>query len=221
MKNYLKMKRIDIKRNKTSIFRFLNKDQYPHFIGSWNIERDTLCKEIINLFEGNKNLQKQGLTGLGKDTTIKKTTDIIVSPNDLKDIKFKCLNSYINELFKCFIDYQSQWPFVKNLIKDIHIGSFNIQKYFPGDHFAGIHTERFDIKSSHRLFAWMTYLDDVEDGGTTNFSHYDIKIKPEIGKTLIWPAEWTHAHSGEILNSGVKYIVTGWMHFPHDNNEQE
>ena len=33
-------------------------------------------------------------------------------------------------------------------------------------------------------------------------------------KTLIWPAEWTHAHSGEILKFGKKYIITGWMCFP-------
>ena len=50
----------------------------------------------------------------------------------------------------------------------------------------------------------MTYLNDVEDGGNTYFTHYNLRIKPEIGKTLIWPAEWTHAHCGEILNSGVK-----------------
>ena len=40
-----------------------------------------------------------------------------------------------------------------------------------------------------------------------------IKVKPEKGKTLIWPAEWTHAHTGSILKSGKKYIITGWMHF--------
>ena len=50
-------------------------------------------------------------------------------------------------------------------------------------------------------------------GGETKFSHYGISIKPEIGKTIIWPAEWPHAHSGEILNSGKKYIVTGWWNF--------
>ena len=61
----------------------------------------------------------------------------------------------------------------------------------------------------------MTYLNDVNDGGRTCFDHYKIKIKPEIGKTLIWPAEWTHAHSGEIVNSGVKHIVTGWMNLPY------
>ena len=30
----------------------------------------------------------------------------------------------------------------------------------------------------------------LNDGGTTNFDHYGLKIKPENNKTLIWPAEW-------------------------------
>jgi prolyl 4-hydroxylase len=215
------MKKIDIKIEKAGISASFKETQYPHFIGSWDIEKETLCKEIINLFEENKQLQKSGVTIGGKDLTIKKTTDIRVSPNDLKNIRFKCLNNYIGELHKCFIDYQNQWPFIKGLSENIHIGAFNIQKYLPGDHFAKIHTERFDIQTLHRAFAWMTYLNDVDDGGATNFSHYDIKIKPKTGQTLIWPADWTHAHSGEILNSGAKYIVTGWMHFPHDKDQQE
>ncbi|MDA7714103.1 2OG-Fe(II) oxygenase [Candidatus Pelagibacter sp.] len=211
------MKRISLIKEKTNNSGSSNEPKYPNFIGSWDIENDKLCKEIIDLFDGNKKLQKKGLSGSGMDTTIKKTTDITVTPNNLKDIKYKCLNNYINELYKCFKDYQEQWPFLKRSIKNVHIGLFNIQRYFPGDHFAKIHSERLNIQTLHRVFAWMTYLNDVDDGGTTNFSHYNIKIKPEIGKTLIWPAEWTHAHSGEILNSGVKYIVTGWMHFPYDN----
>ena len=40
---------------------------------------------------------------------------------------------------------------------------------------------------------------------------YGLEIKPKKGLTLIWPAEWTHAHKGNILHSGSKYIVTGWM----------
>ena len=204
------MKRIHIRSNTLK-----NEDQNPHFIGAWNLEDDDLCKEIITFFEENKNLQRDGVSGSGKNLEIKKTTDIVVNANDLKNEKFKCLNKYINNLFESFKDYQNQWPFLKTLFKELHIGKFNIQKYSPGGHFAKVHTERSSISSSHRLFAWMTYLNNVEDGGTTHFSHYNIEIKPEIGKTLIWPAEWTHAHNGKILNSGVKYIVTGWMHFPH------
>ena len=213
------MKRLNIKTKMITTNEILKKNENPHFIGAWNIENNDLCTEIINFFEENRDLQRDGVTGSGKNLTIKKTTDIVVNANDLKNIKFKCLNKYINELYKNFRDYQNQWPFLKSLIKEVHIGKFNIQKYSPGGHFAKIHTERSSIVSSHRLFAWMTYLNNVEDGGATNFSHYDIKIKPETGKTLIWPAEWTHAHNGEILNSGVKYIVTGWMHFPHDANK--
>ena len=209
------MKRINIKNKNT--FEYLNETKFPHFIGSWKIENDTLCNEIIAFFEENKNLQKQGSIGSGTDSTIKKTTDITITPNDLQNIKFKCVNNYIEELHKCFVDYQNQWPFLKDKIKSLHIGAFNIQRYFPGDHFAKIHCERISIQTIHRVFAWMTYLNDVDDGGVTNFSHYAIKVKPEIGKTLIWPAEWTHAHSGEVLNSGVKYIVTGWMHFANDS----
>ena len=190
--------------------------QQTHFIGCWNLENNKLCNEIIRLFENNKNLQKKGITGKGVNLKIKKTTDITVHPNDLKKPKFEILKQYINELHKCFLDYQNQWPFLKNMIQSVLIPSFNIQKYSPGDHFASVHSERTSLETLHRLFAWMTYLCDVDedDGGQTNFTHYGIKIKPEIGKTLIWPSEWTHSHQGLEVKNGIKYIVTGWIHFP-------
>ena len=178
------------------------------------MQNNKLCNEITQLFENNKNLQKQGVTGEGRNSKLKKTIDITFRPNDLKKPKFEILIQYINELHKCFLDYQNQWPFLKSMIKTVDIPSFNIQKYSRGDHFASLHSERTTLNTLHRLFAWMTYLNNVDDGGQTNFSHYGIKIKPETGKTLIWPAEWTHAHTGEILKSGTKYIITGWIHFP-------
>ena len=188
--------------------------QQAHFIGCWNLENNKLCNEITQFFENNKELQIQGITAYGKDLKAKKTTDIPVNPHDLKNPKFEVLKQYMDELYKCFIDYQNQWPFLKSVIKVVDVPGFNIQKYSRGDHFALLHSERTTLDTLHRLFAWMTYLNDVDDGGQTNFSHYEIKIKPETGKTLIWPAEWTHAHTGEILKSGTKYIVTGWMNFP-------
>ena len=191
--------------------------QQTHFIGCWNLEDSGLCNEIIHFFNNNKNLQKQGVTFIGKNLNVKSRIDISVNPNDLKNKKFAILKRYINELHKCYLDYQNQWPFLKSILKDIGIGRFNIGEYSVGDHFAALHSERTSIPTLHRLFAWMTYLNDVDDGGQTNFDHYGIKIKPETGKTIIWPAEWTHAHTGEILKSGKKYIITGWMHFPSDD----
>ena len=63
--------------------------------------------------------------------------------------------------------------------KKVHIGHFNIQKYLKGDHFSKVHSERTNLSTIHRIFAWMTYLNDVEDGGTTDFKYYDLKIKPK------------------------------------------
>ena len=204
------MKRININTEQTN------------FIGCWNLENNKLCSEIIEFFENNKKLQKQGITAQGKNLKLKKTTDITINPNDLKNPKFKILEKYIDELHKCYMDYQKQWPFLKTMVKKVDIPSFNIQKYSSGDHFALLHSERTTLSTLHRLFAWMTYLNDVDvnDGGQTNFDHYGIKIKPETGKTLIWPAEWTHAHTGEILKSGTKYIITGWIHFPIPDSKQ-
>ena len=193
--------------------------QQTHFIGCWNLENVNLCNEIIAFFESNKNLQKQGVSGAGLNLDIKKTTDISISPNNLENPKFEIFNQYISELHQCFLDYQNQWPFLKSMFSKGDIPSFNVQKYLPGDHFARLHSERTSLSTLHRLFAWMTYLNDVDDGGETNFNHYGIKIKPKIGKTLIWPSEWTHAHTGEILKSGTKYIVTGWIQFPVESNE--
>ena len=47
------MKKISIDSNKS-----------PNFIGSWNIENDKLCNEIIKFFEYNESLQKKVSTAL-------------------------------------------------------------------------------------------------------------------------------------------------------------
>ena len=40
-----------------------------------------------------------------------------------------------------------------------------------------------------------------------------LKIKPEEGLTVIWPANWNFVHRGCPSNKEVKYIITGWYNF--------
>ena len=199
------MKRIQITTSKN-----------PNFIGMWIIDNKKSCSEIIHFFDNHKEKQREGKSARGLDHAWKKSTDLPIHPKDLNNPnpEYSCLSNYVKELYNCYIDYCDQWPFLKGIFPELDVGTFNIQKYLVGEHFKGIHSERTSITVLHRMFAFMTYLNDVDDGGETFFSHYDIKIKPETGKTLIWPAEWTHAHAGNIVKSGKKYIVTGWLHFP-------
>ena len=184
----------------------------PNFIGSWILKDTDMCDEIVNFFEANPAYQGAGSIDGGVDESLKKTTDIPIKPKQLEQEKYKIFNTYINNVVNCFNDYKEQWPFL-NTIKGMEIGTFNLQKYSPGGHFSAVHTERGSSSTMHRVLAFMTYLNDVEEGGETSFHYYDIKVQPKKGKTIIWPAEWTHAHSGGIVKQGCKYIVTGWIQF--------
>ena len=107
------MKKISIDSNKS-----------PNFIGSWNIENDKLCNEIIKFFEDNESLQKKGSTALGYNPKIKQTTDITIIPSELKDPKYSLFNSYFNLLKDCFLDYRNQYPFLKHKFFDKEFLSF-------------------------------------------------------------------------------------------------
>tara|TARA_Y100001968_G_scaffold322170_1_gene357784 strand:+ start:594 stop:1199 length:606 start_codon:yes stop_codon:yes gene_type:complete len=189
----------------------------PNFIGSWIIKPLSLCDDLIDYFELNKTRQKKGVSAKGLNTETKDTVDIVIRPNEIKLPGNEIFQTYFEKLFECQRDYISQWPFIKTISQKYEIGSFNLQRYKPGQHFKKIHTERSGIGNLQRVFVFMTYLNDVQSGGSTYFSHYDLEIQPQKGLTLIWPAEWTHAHRGNILNVGKKYIITGWIDFSNEN----
>lgn len=190
--------------------------EQPTFIGSWMIEPFLLCDELIEYFESNQSRQRRGEIGAGVNLKNKDSIDITISPKELDLTHNAVFKRYFESVLECYRDYVDQWPFLETFAKELHIGRFNLQRYRSGQHYQKIHTERAGLATLHRIFVWMTYLNDVapEDGGATIFQHYDLSIQPRKGLTLIWPAEWTHAHKGDVLHGNSKYIVTGWMHFP-------
>ena len=69
-----------------------------------------------------------------------------------------------------------------------------------------------DIQSQGRILTFMYYLNDIEEGGETEFVYQDrLKIKPTTGTLLIWPAGFTHTHRGLPPLDGDKYISTSWL----------
>jgi hypothetical protein len=197
------MKRVDVVCSKT-----------PGFFGVWLLDNADLCEKIIDFFERNPAMHEAGSSYSGIDPSKKNSIDLIINPNDLAKPTHAIFRSYFLELHRCYLDYLEQWPFLKGSLKEVDIGAFNIQRYNAGGHFAAVHTERDSISTMHRALVWMTYLNDVEGEGHTSFVHYGLDVKPERGKTLIWPSDWTHAHRGNIVTAGTKYIITGWMHYP-------
>jgi hypothetical protein len=172
-----------------------------------------LCDELITYFEAHIAEQQIGITGGCRDQYAKDRVDICITPNELNLPGMELFKTYINSLYICYKDYLVQWPFLEGIGKKLEIGAFNFGRYQKGQHFQKIHTERASLDSLHRVLVWMTYLNDVDEGGETYFSHYDINVQPKKGLTIIWPAEWTHAHRGNVLLGESKYMLTGWMNF--------
>ena len=65
---------------------------------------------------------------------------------------------------------------------------------------------------SARHLVFMTYLNDVADGGT-EFLHQNITVPAERGLTIIWPCDWTFTHRGQISQTSEKMVVTGWLRY--------
>jgi len=87
-----------------------------------------------------------------------------------------------------------------------------IQKTLPTEGYHVWHIEHgkgFDLEA--RAFVFSIYLNDVEEGGETEFLHFSKRIKPKKGRIVIWPAGFPYVHRGNSPLSGEKYILTSWM----------
>lgn len=107
----------------------------------------------------------------------------------------------------------------ESLIEMIYrLGFTNVQKYDQGvGGYHHWHSETYPragtVEPLHRVLLHAVYLNDVAEGGETEFFYQKLKVKPKKGALLIAPASWTHTHRGNIPISGDKYFATSWIKF--------
>lgn len=104
---------------------------------------------------------------------------------------------------------------------------FQGQRYRPGQEFKE-HCDWFDTSSGYwpneikrggqRSWTAMAYLNDVEEGGVTEFTRIGVRVTPQRGLLLIWnnaardgtPNSDTQ-HAALPVAKGVKYVITKWF----------
>ena len=133
----------------------------------------------------------------------------MVDPEDTKEP----FGSYRDALQKVLDNYIIKYNDL-NFAQRFNITTgYNIQWYPIGGGFKANHTENNGIiDNSSRVLVFMTYLNDVPDGGSY-FKAQDLEVKAEKGLTLIWPAGITHYHKGIVSNTSEKMIITGWYDY--------
>ena len=175
-------------------------------IGGWYIPSG-ICDGLINLFKENKQAQKPGVVGFTSkiNKEVKDSIDIGIDPNwdEPRFVKYK------NVLKQCVGLYEEKYPEVKEFERYGMVEGGNLQYYPPGGGYFTKHCERTS-RHENRCLVWMTYLNDVPNGGT-HFKYQNATTPAEKGLTLIWPTDFTHTHSGQISKTHEKYIITGWF----------
>ena len=191
------------------IFKEHSVNKLNNFIAGWYINNDLLCDNLINYFESNPNKFK-GRVGSNGEVKIseKDSTDL-----SILDFKIPVIKEYLTHLYFVIKEYQKQYIYSNIGQSSWSLKPFNIQRYLPNEGFHSWHTERNCVGNSLRHLTFMTYLNNVNDGGETEFFYQKLKIKPEKGLTLIWGTDWTFTHRGIPSKTETKYITTGHYHY--------
>jgi hypothetical protein len=178
----------------------------PSFIFSCTID-ESLCDDIIENFDA-----------MGNSATYDKLRGY--NRLNQKHLDSDILEAYTEAIENAFELYKKEYPWSNIMTTPwSFFPPFNLQKYNPGDAYNPMHIECGGPREGkiQRKFGFTTYLNDIEEGGETEFLLQGIKVKPKKGLTVIWPAGWTHPHRGIPAPNESKYIVTGWAGYHFRN----
>ena len=188
-------------------FERKKKSKFSDFI---YIERNALpksfCNNVIEKFEQDDR-KRQGQVGSGVHLEIKRSSDLSIT--ELEDWKsydqafFRCLN---NGLKKYVRFLPEEYTIHKALSEIKNDTGYQIQRTQPGDYYIWHHDQ-----TTSRLVTFIWYLNDVKDGGYTEFID-GTRIQPEAGKLIIFPSTWDFLHRGVSPKTETKYLCTGWVH---------
>jgi hypothetical protein len=146
-------------------------------------------------------------------TTYKEYHDII--PIMCKNI-YKIYNKYIESLELNFKDYNkdtddNMHPYLRETTSRTMVTvdtNFAVHEIEKGRFYKWHHDQEWGKKEN--FVQVIIYLNTLEekDGGCTEFIN-GRKVRPEIGKVLVYPKSWTFLHKGgKVLGDTKKYICT-------------
>jgi|TARA_R110001583_G_scaffold26456_2_gene95222 hypothetical protein len=199
-----------------------------------NVLPKEVCEYIIKLYEETPTASYPGGSGMhgNVDYNIKQSIDmnLLQVLSEKPGLKPMILSAIRSELDKHVVEYFRKYPYTQrtsfdketddSTILDNLQSSYSfwaksiiIKKY--DKEVGGYHAFHEDCgaesPSLERTLVCMFYLNDVKEGGETEFYHQNVKVPPTQGSLVIFPAYFTHLHKGHVPISNDKYILNLWL----------
>ena len=194
------------------------KEKYENFIGIYdesvpvelcnrfveNYEEAKKNRTIIDLTKENESSHREISHQLMKKDEVAYITPLISTMCPIPPTK-----EYFNFLQECLKSYMEKYAIQYHgpIFNDI----FKVHKVRQTEGYHVWHYEKSVYKHLDRLLAYMTYIEVPKEGGETEFLHQSLRVDPIVGRTLIWPAGFTHMHRGNPPLDGEKMYITGWF----------
>ena len=177
-----------------------------------NSASQELCDKLVNWFDfcSDNNFTINNMN-CALPPTVRSDESLLIPNSTVSSYSApgELIQAYWDVLHKSLKDYLEKYD-INDMNLSCHL--FKLHKVKEGQgyhiwHYENDHTAQGD----KRVLAWMTYLRVPEEGGETEFLKQSRRIEPVVGRTLIWPAYFTHLHRGNPPLKGEKYYVTGWF----------
>jgi len=169
-----------------------------------NYFNDEYCDNVIDWFNLKSVVADHEKTVDRDDFTISEPHIIFGS------FKSEFYNTLVDKLKQAYLSYRKNYDFL--LPAELIMNSFKIQKSIEGGGFCTWHWEHDPYSNPNRFLVWMLYLNDVANGGKTEFRN-GLKVQPKKGTLVLWPAYFTHMHRAAPDLKETKYIMTGWYEY--------
>ncbi len=96
----------------------------------------------------------------------------------------------------------------RNRLENLRIKRYSVA---AGDRFQP-HFDALDY-SSNRYMVFLWYLNDVLEGGETEFCDLGLRIEARAGRLLMFPPYWMFQHAGLPPRSNDKYMISTYLLF--------
>jgi hypothetical protein len=188
-----------------------------NFIGVYDgFIPDIECDKAIDFFE------KQNLLNKSYDRLQSENASYNLKNDKAVDLRHENVDIWFEQFKPLLINfdialknYQDQTGILSAYGLDkFKYTNLKIQKTLPTQGYHVWHVEHAKgDESQKRTLVFTIYLNDVSEGGETEFLHQSVRVKPLKGRCVIWPAAFPYVHRGNPPLDGFKYIITSWLTF--------